>query len=206
MPRKLKTYETSVGFYDLAVAAPSMKAALEAWGAGSNLFHQGIAKETDNPDGVAAAMAAPGVVLRRPVGSTGPFKENADLPANIERGGGAKKAGRRPMKQPLAKRPEKQAEDPEAERKAASAYQREEKRREREREREEAARQREHERRQKAVDKAQSALEAAAEKHERNTANIRAEIEALENRLQAEDERWHKEKTRLETALRRPRE
>ena len=71
MARKLKTYQTSVGFYDLAVAAPSMKAALEAWGAGSNLFHQGIAKETDDPDVVAATMAAPGVVLRRPVASTG---------------------------------------------------------------------------------------------------------------------------------------
>src|SRR6478672_9602980 len=32
MARKLKTYTTSVGFFDLAVAAPSMKAALEAWG------------------------------------------------------------------------------------------------------------------------------------------------------------------------------
>jgi colicin import membrane protein len=34
-----------------------MKAALEAWGAGSNLFHYGAAKETDDPDIVAAAMA-----------------------------------------------------------------------------------------------------------------------------------------------------
>jgi hypothetical protein len=32
------------GFYDLAIAAPSMNAALEAWGASSNLFHQGFAK------------------------------------------------------------------------------------------------------------------------------------------------------------------
>jgi hypothetical protein len=39
MPRKLKTFQTSLGFYDLAIAVPSMKAALEAWGAGSNLFH-----------------------------------------------------------------------------------------------------------------------------------------------------------------------
>lgn len=44
--RKLKTYQTSLCFYDLAIAAPSMKAALEAWGAGSNLFHQGVAKES----------------------------------------------------------------------------------------------------------------------------------------------------------------
>jgi hypothetical protein len=33
MARKLKTYQTSLGFFDLAIAAPSMKAALEAWGA-----------------------------------------------------------------------------------------------------------------------------------------------------------------------------
>ena len=30
MARKLKTCQTSIGFYDLAIAAPSIKAALEA--------------------------------------------------------------------------------------------------------------------------------------------------------------------------------
>ena len=79
MARKLKTYQTSLGFFDLAIAAPSMKAALEAWGADSNLFHQGAAKESEDPDVVAATMAAPGVVLKRPVGSSGPFEENAEL-------------------------------------------------------------------------------------------------------------------------------
>ena len=43
MAKKLKTYQTSLGFFDQAIAAPSMKAALEAWGADSNLFHQGAA-------------------------------------------------------------------------------------------------------------------------------------------------------------------
>src|SRR5215472_8683975 len=65
MARKLKTFVTSLGFFDLAIAAPSKKAALEAWGAGSNLFHQGVAKEVDDPDVVDATMAKPGVVLRR---------------------------------------------------------------------------------------------------------------------------------------------
>jgi colicin import membrane protein len=69
MPRKLKTYQTSQGFYDLAIAAPSMKAALEAWGASSNLFHQGFAKEADDGKVIEAAMAKPGIVLQRPVGS-----------------------------------------------------------------------------------------------------------------------------------------
>jgi len=68
MARKLKAYQTSLGFFDLAIAAPSMKAALEAWGADSNLFHQGAAKESNDPDVIAATMAKPGVVLGRPVG------------------------------------------------------------------------------------------------------------------------------------------
>jgi hypothetical protein len=68
MAKKLKTYETSLGFFDLAMAAPSMKAALEAWGADSNLFHQGAAKQSEDPDVVAATMAKPGVILKRPVG------------------------------------------------------------------------------------------------------------------------------------------
>jgi colicin import membrane protein len=33
-----------------------MKAALEAWGASSNLFHQGFAKEVDDEDVIAATM------------------------------------------------------------------------------------------------------------------------------------------------------
>ena len=57
MARKLKTYLTSLGFFDLAIAAPSMKAALEAWGADSNLFHQGAAKESHDPDSTGSHRA-----------------------------------------------------------------------------------------------------------------------------------------------------
>jgi hypothetical protein len=39
-PSPRRTYQTSQGFFDLAIAVPSMKAALGAWGANSNLFHQ----------------------------------------------------------------------------------------------------------------------------------------------------------------------
>jgi colicin import membrane protein len=42
-----------------------MKVALEAWGASSNLFHQGFAKEVDDNDVIAATMEKPGIVLRR---------------------------------------------------------------------------------------------------------------------------------------------
>jgi colicin import membrane protein len=90
MVRKLKSYQTSLGFFDLAIAAPSMKAALQAWGSDTNLFHQGFAKETDDPAIVAATLAKPGVVLRRPVGSDGAFSERADLPKELppRQGGG----------------------------------------------------------------------------------------------------------------------
>jgi colicin import membrane protein len=43
-----------------------MKAALEAWGASSNLFHQGFAKEVDDDEIIAATMEKPGIILRRP--------------------------------------------------------------------------------------------------------------------------------------------
>jgi len=77
---RLKTYQTSIGFFDLAIAAPSMKAAAEAWGSDTDIFRKGFAKETHDPEIVAATMARPGVLLRRPVGSNSLFSENPELP------------------------------------------------------------------------------------------------------------------------------
>ena len=203
MAKKLKTYETSLGFFDLAIAAPSMKAALEAWGADSNLFHQGAAKQSEDPDVVAATTAKPGVVLKRPVGSNGPFKEHAELPTNlggaIARPAARKAAGRKPKK--TSSRPADKA----AEQKAAVAYEREQKRRDRARAREEAARQKEREHRQQAVDKAQSALDKAEREHAERAGAIQAEADAVEKRAQAENARWKKEKERLDAALQRAR-
>jgi hypothetical protein len=195
MARKLKTYQTSLGFFDLAVAAPSMKAALEAWGADSNLFHQGAAKESEDPDVLAATMAAPGVVLKRPVGSSGPFKEHAELPTSLAGDNISKKAGSWSVG-PEPQRHPKPAKDQAAEREAALAFEKEQKRRERERAKEEAAQRKERERRQKAVDTAQSALDAARRKHEKIASDIQAELEAIEERSQAEGARWGKEKAR----------
>jgi hypothetical protein len=203
MARKLKTYQTSLGFFDQAIAAPSMKAALEAWGADSNLFHQGAAKESDDPHVIAATMAKPGIVLRRPVGTDQPFSEHAELPTDLDNGGPAKAA--RMSKRPKAKKSSSRPVDEAAERKAALAYEREQKRRELDRAKEEAARQKERERRQKAVDKAQAALDKAKQEHAKRAAVIQAEVEALEKRSQTEEARWDKQKERLEAALRRAR-
>jgi hypothetical protein len=204
MARKLKTYQTSLGFFDLAVAAPSMKAALEAWGADSNLFHQGAAKQSADPDVIAATMAAPGVVLKRPVGSSGPFKEQAELPTSLAGDDISKKAGGRSVRPKPQKHP-KPAKDQATDREASLAFEREQKRRERERAKEEAVQRKERERRQKAVDTAQSALDAARQKHEKIALDIQAQLDALEKRSQAEEARWEKEKARLEAALKRAR-
>ncbi|WP_035716487.1 hypothetical protein [Bradyrhizobium genomosp. I (2014)] len=202
MARKLKTFQTSLGFFDLAIAAPSMKAALEAWGANSNLFHQGAAKESDDPEVIAAAMKKPGVVLRRPVGSDESFSEQAELPSDL---GGDRRSTKAARKSKSAMKPSSRPVDKAAERKAALAYEREERRRESERAREEAARQKERERRQQAVDKAQAALDKAEQEHAKRAAAIQAEVEALAKRSQTEEARWDKERERLEAALRRAR-
>ncbi|AHY50924.1 hypothetical protein [Bradyrhizobium japonicum] len=216
--RKLKTYQTSLGFYDQAVAAPSMKAALEAWGASSNLFHQGAAKETDDPDIVAATMASPGVVLRRPVGSDGPFTESAKLPTDLADSEAKRKP--RPNSKPESKSKPKQrpAEgatrqsrkiDDQDARKAAAAFEKEERRRDAARRKEEAAiareRAKERARRDKAVATAQATLDAARREHDAKAEAIEAERAALDERAEAEQGRWDKQRKKLEEALRRAR-
>jgi hypothetical protein len=113
-----------------------MKAALEAWGANSNLFHQGFAKEVDDPKVVGATMAKPGIVLRRSVGSNRPFKEHADLPEHLppnEVKGKPNKSRAKPTKQLSRKIGDKAA------RKAALAFEKEQRQRESARRKEEAA-------------------------------------------------------------------
>ncbi len=202
MARKLKTYQTSLGFHDLAIAAPSMKAALQAWGAGSNLFHQRIARETDDPAIVAATMAQPGIVLKRPAGSSGRFSEHSDLPTrlNDERVG-----DKRPQKRAKSRGATPKISD-KAARKAAVNFEKEEKRREAERRREEAQLAKQRRRRQQAVAKAEAALERAREDHEARAAAIDAERAAIDKRAEDEEGRWQTQKARLEQALRRARE
>lgn len=203
MPRKLKTYQTSLGFYDLAIAAPSMKAALAAWGAESNLFHQGAATESEDPDVIAATMAAPGVVLKRPVGSSAPFNVHAELPTGLV--SDRPKGKRRKNSSRASKRPPPEINKKAAE-KAAVDFEREEVKREAVRRREEAALAKERERRERAIAKAQSALGRARERHDTEIEAIEAERAALERRARDEEARWEKQRKQLDAALRRARE
>lgn len=67
MPRqqKLKVFRTPIGFHDAYVAAPSRKAALEAWGSDSDLFARGIAEPVTDPELAREPLQNPGQVIRR---------------------------------------------------------------------------------------------------------------------------------------------
>lgn len=80
MAARLKVYRTPAGFEDALVAAPSQKAALEAWGASSNLFAMGEAEVVDDPALAAEALARPGEVIRRPRGDAAAFLAAAPRP------------------------------------------------------------------------------------------------------------------------------
>ena len=66
---KLKVFRTPIGFHDAYVAAPSQKAALEAWGSDHNLFARGEAELVSDPALIEAPLAAPGTVIKRLRGS-----------------------------------------------------------------------------------------------------------------------------------------
>jgi colicin import membrane protein len=87
---KLKVYRTALGFFDQAIAAPSMKAALEAWGSNSNLFYQGAARETDDPEIVAATATKgkkqpPGLIDDKAARETALEYERAERQRGSER-------------------------------------------------------------------------------------------------------------------------
>jgi colicin import membrane protein len=58
----------------------------------------------------------------------------------------------------------------------------------------------------KATARAQAALDKAEREHTKRAADIQAEVEALEKRARTEDDRWEKERERLQAALRRARD
>jgi colicin import membrane protein len=200
MPRKLKVYQTSQGFYDLAIAAPSMKAALEAWGANNNLFHQGFAKESDDSKVIAAAMAKPGIVLRRPVGSDVAFREHADLPSAASLDAPVRRGEARPAK---VKPAEAWKIDEKADRRATAAFEKERRRREGQRQKKEAAAAKARALREAAVEKAETELEEAVRAHDKTVAEIEHDLAAVQRRADTEQERWEKLKERLETAVRK---
>ena len=92
---KLKVFRTPIGFHDAYVAAPSQKAALEAWGSDADLFARGIAELVVDRDLIQEPLEHPGKIIRRSRGSTA--EQIAALPKNapskkatVKKAGGAK--------------------------------------------------------------------------------------------------------------------
>lgn len=198
MPRKLKVYVTSIGFFDLAIAAPSMKAALAAWGADSNLFHQNFAREVHDADVVKTAMAHPGLVLKRPVGSTKPFAERSELPEDLV----STKKRSTPTRKPRSDKVEdgKSAVDG---KKASAAYEREERKRQTNERQEEAKRAAGVRKRAAAVAKAEARLNAAQTEHDGRVAEFAASRDELDRDERAETVRWETEKRKLDAFVKK---
>jgi hypothetical protein len=89
---KLKVFRTPIGFHDAYVAAPSQKAALEAWGAEANLFARGVAEQVTDPKLMEEPLARPGEVIRK-------------LRGNLEEHLGALPPDPKPSRQPSKSKP-----------------------------------------------------------------------------------------------------
>jgi hypothetical protein len=110
MARQLKVYRTPIGFHDAYIAAPTQKAALEAWGADRNLFARGDAELVTDPKLTRAPLADPGKVIRVARGSEAehlaaavPKTSKKLASANeVEKPGLARKVSPRPSRARLA--------------------------------------------------------------------------------------------------------
>jgi colicin import membrane protein len=211
MPRKLKTFITNIGFFELALAAPSMKAALEAWGMGHNAFQHGFAMQTDDPKIVVATMAQPGVVLRRAVGTKGEFKVQAELPKDLwkltpSEALSPKPKAKAPAKPPAKPKPVK-AENKKTEQAAILSFEKAKQQRDAARKKAEAQaeakREKDQARIERALAKADEAKDRAEAKHREIVAAIEKDQEKLDRRAATEKARWDAERSKLEDARQR---
>ena len=84
MARQLKVFSTPAGFVNAVVAAPSQKAALEAWGVRENVFANGSATVVTDPELIARALETPGQIVRVPIGSDEAILKGAKRPPQLK--------------------------------------------------------------------------------------------------------------------------
>lgn len=93
---KLKVFRMPVGFHDAYVAAPSQKAAAEAWGTDTAVFTRGEAEVVTDPKLAEEPLASPGKVIKRLRGSAA--EQIAALAADEPSEAKAKSAKAKPPK------------------------------------------------------------------------------------------------------------
>ena len=87
---KMKVFRTAIGFHDAYVAAPSMKAALKAWGTTKDLFSRGAAEVVTDAKLTREPLANPGTVFKLSRGSAAEqmaalAKDTPDTPGRTKR-------------------------------------------------------------------------------------------------------------------------
>jgi hypothetical protein len=107
MARQLKVFCTPIGFHDAYVAAPSQKAALEAWGTTANLFARGMASVVSDPELIREPLARPGEIIKRTRGTARqylaalpPAKARAGKSAADQPGAGERSTPAKPKPKP----------------------------------------------------------------------------------------------------------
>ena len=185
--KKLKVYRTAIGFHDAYVAAPSQKAALEAWGSDTNLFARGAAELVTDPALTKAPLERPGEVIKV---SRGGAAEQIRALGEAHRSGTS--MGTRGKPAPKAKRRDAANDDVADEPDAAPAKPKKAKRGPRPS--------------RAAVDKAERALERAESKHREQVAALKAEEEAIAQRRRKLEAGHRAEHERLEQRVETARE
>ncbi len=128
-----------IGFHDAYVAAPSQKAATEAWGSDKDVFARGEAELVTDPALTEAPLAAPGKIIKRlrgtaeeQIAALGPSESDTKSPPKTKKVAKPKprpsRANLDAAEQALAAAEEKQAQALQriAEREAALARERQE--------------------------------------------------------------------------------
>lgn len=178
--KTLKVFRTPIGFHDAFVAAPSQKAALEAWGSESNLFAAGVAEQVTDPALMKAALARPGEVVRVLRGSV---DEQVAALGKVDRPTPSPSRSREGSRKESRSRPRERGK------KAAS------------REDQGAPRPS-----RAAVDKAEAAVTRAEARHRAALDKLRAEEAALQKRRRALEDKQRAERETLDAALEAARE
>jgi hypothetical protein len=134
---------------------------------------------------VAATLAKPGVVLKRPVGTNGPFDEESELPTDLylEKRPARSKAPE-VVRTPARDTAGMKVDDKKA-KAAALAYEKTQLKREADRRKQETADAKARKRRERALEKAQAAFEKAEREHEARANTLEDERADIEKRIKA---------------------